>query len=331
MGDLGAFLTEVAAETGFSGVVGFRREGHSSVFAHGLADRAHEIPMTADTQLAMASGSKVFTALTIMSLVQDGALELSTPARSLLGQDVPLIADDVSVEHLLAHRSGIGDYLDEDLITDAGQYIMTGSVHEFATTEAFLPQLGGFETKFAAGTDYSYCNGAYIVLALIAERASGRGYHDLVRERVCGPAGLSDTDFLRSDDLPARAAIGYVRVDGSWRTNVFHLPVLGNGDGGMYSTVSDIEKFWKSLWLGQIVSSTSVAEMMRPRSTVGDEQCGLYFSLPGPEGVAELEGEDAGVSFHSSHDRDSQITRTVMSNTAEGAWPIVKRLRDFTG
>ena len=49
-----------------------------------------------------------------MSLIEDGTLELATTARSVLGDDLPLIDDDVTIEHLLAHRSGIGDYLDED-------------------------------------------------------------------------------------------------------------------------------------------------------------------------------------------------------------------------
>lgn len=78
--------------------------------AFGLADRAHEIANTVDTVFAIASGTKGFTALTVMSLVQDGALSLSTTARSVLGGDLPLIDDAVTVEHLLAHRSGIGDY-----------------------------------------------------------------------------------------------------------------------------------------------------------------------------------------------------------------------------
>lgn len=299
--------------------------------AYGLADRAHERPVIAATQLALASGSKAFTALVIMSLIQDGMLALSTPARSLLGEDLPLISDGVTVEHLLSHRSGIGDYLDEDLISDLGGYLMARPVHELATTKAFLPLLGGHETKFVAGTDFSYCNGGYIVLALIGERASGQTYHQLVRERVCRPAGLSDTDFLRTDDLPARAALGYVKVDGSWRTNIFHLPILGNGDGGIYSTVSDIEKFWDALWQGRIVTPATVAEMMRPRSTSGEEPYGLGFWLPGREGVAEIVGEDAGVSFLSNHDMGAHITRTVVSNTAEGAWPLARRLRQFAG
>jgi CubicO group peptidase (beta-lactamase class C family) len=68
------------------------------------------------------------------------------------------------------------------------------------------------------------------VLALIAERASGVPFHDLVRARVTDPAGMPDTEFLRSDELPGRAAIGYLTLD-SPRTNVFHTgdPVRGHG------------------------------------------------------------------------------------------------------
>ena len=66
----------------------------------------HGIAMTTDTQLGMASGSKTFTALVVMRLVEEGLLDLSTTARQVLGADLPLIADDVTVEHLLSHRSG---------------------------------------------------------------------------------------------------------------------------------------------------------------------------------------------------------------------------------
>ena len=72
--------------------------------AYGMADRGHGIPNTVDTRFAIASGTKGLTALAVMSLVEDGTLELATPARSLLGDDLPLIDDDVTVEHLLAHR-----------------------------------------------------------------------------------------------------------------------------------------------------------------------------------------------------------------------------------
>ena len=90
------------------------------------------------------------------------------------------------------------------------------------------------------------------MLALIAERISGAAFDQLVAERVCGPAGMADTGFLRSDELPDRTALGYLPVPGRSRTNVFHLPVRGSGDGGIYSTAADISALWQSLFTGRM-------------------------------------------------------------------------------
>src|SRR5438876_6307797 len=91
-------------------------------------------------------------------------------------------------------------------------------------------------------------------------------FHELVRRRVCGPAGMHDSEFLRSDELPGRTALGYLTIDGVWRTNVFHLPVRGSGDGGIYSTAADISVFWRTLFARRIVSGDLVTELIRPRS-----------------------------------------------------------------
>ena len=125
-----------------------------------------------------------------------------------------MIDDRVTVEQLLAHRSGIGDYLDEDEVDDNNDYVMTVPVHELATTEQFLAVLDGHPMKHEPGERFTYCNGGYIVLALLAERASGVPFHDLVDQRVCRPAGMADTSFLRSDELPGRAALGYLHDEG---------------------------------------------------------------------------------------------------------------------
>jgi CubicO group peptidase (beta-lactamase class C family) len=323
-------LDAAAERTGFCGVVHVDRSGEIELrAAYGFADRAHRAPNKVETQFAIASGSKGFTALAVMSLVERATLELSTTARSLLGEDLPLIADDVTVEHLLAHRSGIGDYLDEDAIGDVNDYVMTVPVNELVTTGQFLPMLAGHDTRFPAGARFAYNNGGYVVLALVAERASGVGFHELVRTVVCEPAGLVDTAFLRSDELPRRAARGYLGVDGL-RTNVFHLPVLGNGDGGIYSTAADLSAFWTSLFAGRIVSPERVADMVRPRSDWPEEdrRYGLGFHLDATGEGVWLEGYDAGVSFASRHQPSSALTCTVISNWSEGAWPIIKLLDD---
>jgi CubicO group peptidase (beta-lactamase class C family) len=310
----------IAAANGFSGVVRVDRGDEIELAkAYGLTHRGHGIPNTLDTQFAIASGTKGFTALAVVSLVEDGLLALSTTARSVLGGDLPLIADEVTIEHLLSHRSGIGDYFDEDAGHEVTDYVIPVPVHELATTEQYLAVLDGHPTKFAAGERFAYCNGGYVVLALIAERTSGLAFHDLVRERVCEPAGMADTQFLRSDELPGRAALGYLTSDGA-RTNVFHLPVRGNGDGGIYSTAADISSFWRAFFAGEIVSTDWAAEMVRRRS----ERYGLGFWLHESSNVVVLEGSDAGVSFRTLHDPGQRITRTVISNTSIGAWPIAR-------
>ncbi|KQX61723.1 serine hydrolase [Angustibacter sp. Root456] len=330
MRSLADAVDETAERTGFSGVVRVDRAGRTELCsAFGWADRAHHVPHTVHTQLAIASGSKGFTALVVMSLLERGLLDLGTTARSLLADDLALIAPDVTVEHLL--RSGIGDYLDEhDLeVTD---YVLTLPVHQLDSTEQYLPVLEGHETAFAAGARFAYNNGGYVVLALLAERASGVAFHELVRTLVCEPAGMVDTAFLRSDELPGRAARGYLHRHGL-RTNVLHLPVVGSGDGGAYSTAADLAEFWKALFAGRIVSRASVAAMLDPRSDWPEEhqRFGLGFHLRASGDGVWLEGYDAGVSFVSAHDPATTTTCTVMANWTDGAWLMVRLLEEQFG
>jgi CubicO group peptidase (beta-lactamase class C family) len=322
-------VDRIAAESGFSGAVRVDSSDRIELAeAYGLAHRGCGMANTIDTQFAIASGTKGLTALTVVSLIQDGVLDLSTPARSLLGRDLALIGDGVTVGHLLAHRSGIGDYVDEEADHAITDYLLPVPVHELATTEQYLSVLDGHPTKFAPGERFSYSNGGYVVLALIAERASGVPFDDLVRQRVCEPAGMHDTAFLRSDQLPGRAALGYLPIEGVSRTNVLHLPVLGSGDGGIYSTLADFASFWRALFAGRIVSPDWVSEMVRPHSDVPSERMryGLGFWLHQSGSGVILEGYDAGVSFRSVHDPVAQLTHTVISNTSDGAWPMTRWL-----
>ena len=325
MAELSGQLDELAEETAFSGVVRVDSAGRTEVAkAYGLANRAYGIPNEVDTRFALASGAKGLTALTVVRLIEDGLLELATPARSLLGRDLPLVDDRVTVEHLLSHRSGIGDYLDEESDLEVDDYLMPVPVQELATTEQYLAVLDGHPQKFAPGERFAYCNSGYVVLALLAERAAGVPFPELVVQRVCEPAGMADTEFLRSDELPDRTALGYV---GNGRTNVFHLPVRGSGDGGVYSTAADIHALWQAFFAGRIVSPGWVAEMLRPRG----ERYGLGFWLNPETGAVRLEGMDAGVSFRSVHEPGAGVTYTVISNTSAGAWPIARFLDERLG
>jgi len=326
-------IDRIAAETGFSGVVRVDRGDEVEfVKAYGFAHRGWEIPNEVDTRFGIASGTKGLTALTVMSLVEEGRLSRTTTARSVLGDDLPLIDDAVTVEHLLAHRSGIGDYYDEDIVREPLDYVSLVPVNELGSTEDYLRVLDGFETKFPPDERFSYSNGGFVVLALIAERASETPFYELLRQRVCEAAGMVDTAFLRSDELPGSAALGYLAEDGP-RTNVFHLPVRGSGDGGIYTTASDVSALWTALFAGRIVSKDLLAEMVRSRrempSPTQPARYGLGIWLHPSRDLVELHGSDAGVSFQTVHDPNERFTYTVLSNTTDGAWPIVLHLDEL--
>lgn len=328
MSSLADSVSALAHSRGFSGVVRVDRGEHTELAAaFGLAERGYGIPHPMDTQLALASGVKPLTALVVVSLIQEGLLRPDAPVRALLDADLPLIDDAVSVEHLLAHRSGIGDYVDEDSDLDVNDYLMPVPVHRLARTEDYLTVLEGHPQKFPPGERFSYCNSGYVVLALLAERASGQDFPALVQRRVCEPARMVDTTFLRSDELPARAARGYLHADGL-RTNVLHLPVRGSGDGGIYTTAADVHALWQALDHARVVSREWYAEMTRPRSEAPAESAryGLGFWLPLPGDRVAFEGMDAGVSCRSVHHAWSGVTHTVLANTSGGAWALSRHL-----
>ncbi|WP_127475375.1 serine hydrolase domain-containing protein [Microbacterium sulfonylureivorans] len=329
---LAAALDRRAREDGMNGVVWIDVDGEP-VFgrAYGLADRAHGIANTTETRFGMASASKAFTALAVMGLVEDGTVQLDTPVRGILGDDLPTIDDGVTIEHLLTHTSGIGDYLDEEADWEVDDYVLTVPVHELALTEAFVAAVDGHPQKSAPGDRFTYNNGGFIVLALIAERASGVPFHDLVDTRVFARAGLGATGYPRLDELPGDAAVGYVYEEPeSLRSNVLHLPVRGNGDGGALTTAPDLSRFWRALADGAVLPASTISEMWRPRNTDASEGLrygmGFWLDLDGP-GIV-LEGYDAGVSIRTRFDPESRSTVTIVSNSSEGAWGVIKTYAD---
>jgi len=139
----------------------------------------------------------------------------------------------------------------------------------------------------------------------------------------------SPTEFLRSDELPGDAAIGYLAVDRP-RTNVFHLPVLGSRDGGIYTTVADVHALWggagRRSHRADGPGGADAATTQRGSDRIKAVRTGVLAGCHGPGGDA---GMDAGVSFHSRHDDGAGLTWTVVSNTTDGAWPIVRHLAEL--
>lgn len=323
---LAGALHERALASGFSGAIRVDRAEEIVLDeAYGLADRAHGVPATPAHRFGVASLSKGFTALAVASLIEDGRLGWTDPVRPVLGDDLPLVDDGVTVEHLLSHTSGIGDYLDEGAGGEITDYVLTVPTHVLDDTEAFLPMLDGHPQVTAPGETFAYNNQGYVVLALIAQRVSGTAFADLVTERVLEPAGMSRTAFLRMDELPGDVARGYLAATGL-RTNVLHLPVRATGDGGVFTTTADLAAFWRALLAHRVVGPETLTRLTAPRHVVEDEGmrygAGFWRGLDSAELI--LEGYDAGVSARTWHDPSTGVTASVLSGWSDGAWPVLR-------
>jgi CubicO group peptidase (beta-lactamase class C family) len=204
---------------------------------------------------------------------------------------------------------------------------MSVPVHQLADSNDYMKVLDEHPQHFTPGERFAYNNAGFVLLAILAERAAGTAFVDLVQQRICTPANMVDTAYLRSDTLPERTALGYLHVEGH-RSNVLHLPVRGSGDGGAYTTVADIHRLWRALLDFTVLDQATLTAAWRPRSDVPAEcsRYGLGFWLHATGPGVMLEGHDAGVSFRTVHDSDSDTTHTVIANWSNGAWPVTRAL-----
>ena len=310
-------------ELSFSGVALVQHGDERIVeVASGLADRANGRPNGVDTRFATASVTKGFTAVTVASMIEDGLLALDTPLREVTGEALPDVDPGVTIEHLLGHTSGVGDYLDEEQLGDIDDMPLDVPAHVLDGPEAYLPLHNALQQVSRPGERFAYNNGGYVMLALAVEHAGGGSYHDEVRQRVFERAGMTSTDFERSDRLPADTALGYL-ADG--RTNVFHLPVIGTGDGGAYTTAPDMIRFWQALLAGAIVPVDVVDAMTTPRHEgPGGDHYGLGFWVAADGSSVFLEGMDAGVSMRTGIHRSSGRAFCAVANNSADAWPIAR-------
>ena len=319
-----AELGDAAGDGLFSGVVVVVDVGGEPLveIATGFANRADERPVLLDTRLATASATKGFTALTVAAMIDDGLFGYNTRLAELVGDDLPHVAGDVTIEHLLGHTSGVGDYIDEEQVSDIDDHVVDVSSHELTGPEAYVPILNRHHQTDPPGTRFAYNNSGYVMLALAIERVADGSYHDEVRRRVFEPAGMTSTDFHRSDRLPGNTALGYL-ADG--RTNVFNLPVIGTGDGGAYTTAHDMLRFWNALLAGKIIERSLVDVMTSSRQQhTSGEQYGLGFWITSDGSTVFLQGMDAGVSLYSGFHLATGVTFCVIANNSTDAWPMAK-------
>jgi len=234
-------LQEEAARDSFSGTALVAQNG-MVLFQHayGLADRATNAPNTLDTQFRLGSMNKMFTAVSVLQLVQSGKLQLNDAFGKYLS-DYPNkdMASKVTIQQLLTHTGGTGDIFGPEF--DKHRL-------ELKTLQDYVRLYGDRPVAFEPGSRFEYSNYGFLLLGVIIEKVSNQTYYDYVREHVFKPAGMNSTDSLPEDQPVASRSTGYMKeASGPWMENKDTLPYRGTSAGGGYSTVVDLYRFAMAL------------------------------------------------------------------------------------
>ncbi len=224
------------------------------VGASGVADRHQRRAITPDTHMRIASISKIFTAVVILQLVEDGLLTLDAPLSTWFPNLVPN-ADAISVRNLLNHTSGLYDYLEDKNF----QTLAYGNPSRRWQPDELVTYANQFPPSFAPNTpgnwDYSSTN--YVILGMIAEEVTGRPLAEEMRQRIFEPLGLNQTFFAPDESIPEPSSRGYART--GEQTNVSMTVVFATAN--LVSTEQDVVRFGRALFEGQLLQPTTMEQM----------------------------------------------------------------------
>jgi CubicO group peptidase (beta-lactamase class C family) len=334
---LSVALEKITSETEFSGGIFVRQSGKILYKkAFGYADRSNKIPNTLDTRFGIASGTKFFTALAIGKLIEAGKLDFSSKIPELIPWNFQHYSREITVRHLLTHTSGIPDYYDEEKVEDFDNFTVGVPWYELKGPRDYLSVFPDETMKFPPGERFSYSNSGYILLGVLIEEVTGMPYRDFVEKEIFAPIGMDCSGYFAMNRLPEGTAFGYVKDEEGWRTNIYNLPIIGASDGGAYTTLHDIEKLLDAFWGYKILSKEMVEIFTAPHIEVIGEGANKFYGhgiwIRKGEGVDTeeyIEGADAGVSFYSGVFRTKNLLITVMSNTSEGAWPLIRTIKQL--
>lgn len=329
-------VTAVMDEVDFSGTVLVKRNNDVlQQQSSGYANRADWILNNVETRFGIASGCKIFTAVAICQLVEKGQLSFESKLSEILDIPFTRFDEEITIHHLLTHTAGIPDYFDEEVMEDFADLWVNQPMYLMRNGRDFLPLFQHEPMKLAVGERFHYNNAGYILLGLIVEQVSGRHFDEYVTEKIFNRAGMEHSGYFELDALPSNTALGYIeKEDGSWKTNIYSVPVKGGADGGAFVTVEDMHRFWQALMKFELLGEAMTQQLLTPYIHT-DEDFDRFYGygvwIDKKEDCISkyhVMGYDPGVSFHSAFYPESGLVSVVCSNKSEGAFNVFKEIEN---
>ncbi len=276
------FMDRSAAVDVFSGTVLIGR-GDAVLLqrAVGLAHRSPDVANTVDTRFNIASVGKLFTAVAIAQLVQQGSLSHGDTLRKHIRSEwvSSEVASEIRIEHLLTHRSGLGDFLESEAMRQAA-----GPPRSLADYRAAIRSE---QPQFKPGTRFQYSNSGFILLGAVIEDITKLSFDEYLRQSVFMPAGMVGTSSQPTDRTALAApafAIGYTShysAEGrTWRDNTSRLTnTAPSPAGGQFASAQDLWRFALALRTGVLVNGSTWEALTSPAAVEGGPAWGYGFEV----------------------------------------------------
>ena len=251
---LDQFFDRLAEKNKAMGSLTVARDGnilYTRAIGYSQINGSERKPATTATRYRVGSITKMFTAAMIFQLVEEGKLKLTDTLDKFFPQ-IPN-AKKITIAHILAHRSGIHDFIKEP---DFRSWSMNPRTKD--ETLAFIAR---GTPDFEPGEKRSYSNAGYVLLGYIVERLDGKPYQDALKKRITGKLGLKDTYAgTGKTDVSKKESFSYSYA-GDWKQHEeMDLSVAG-GAAAIISTSSDLVKFIQALFDGKLISPENFNQM----------------------------------------------------------------------
>lgn len=317
----------------FSGAVLVKDKEMILEQGYGFANRSERIKNSPNMRFGIASGCKIFTAVAICQLVQDGLLSFDSYLKDCVDASFPNFDAGITIHHLLTHTSGIPDYFDEEFMDDFELLWKDVPMYSIRSPKDFLPLFQNRPMKFSPGERFSYNNAGFILLGLVVEQMTGVKFTAYVEKNIFQKCGMQDSGYYRMDQLPERTAIGYIGDDQSWRSNIYSVPIIGGPDGGAFTTVHDLVTFWNALFNNQLLSPEYTKILLTPYTKENEYTYygyGVWIRmLDNTIFKYYVVGSDPGVNMQSSIYAKSKIHAHIIGNIGWGAGMIADKIDEI--
>jgi CubicO group peptidase (beta-lactamase class C family) len=315
--EISAFVTRLADADAFSGVVLIAKDG-KPIFqqAYGYADREQRIANELNTRFRLASLNKIFTALAIAQLVEQGKLSYDDP----LSKFVPRFSDaksakKIRIKHLLSHTSGLGSYFNPAFF---------GDIEKMLDVQSVLAIASGEPPAFEPGKGWRYSNTGFQLLGRIIEIVSGKDYFDYMDQTMFKPLKLQDTGFPNYDRAGPEIALPYELRLGEGDKLEQAVPEnrvrRGGPAGDGATTAADLLRFANALRTGSVVTPATLHLLATPKPELSSPHYGYGIGLGGRVGVRDIighGGDFAGTctEFGMVRDTPSPYTVVILANS----------------